>query len=109
MSADHDLPKPSRNPAEDALWADYEQRRAAGVRAGVAFEGTSPGALASRNALIEYYLPLCRTIAAGLYARRGGLEVEFLDYMQFATIGMIEAVERFDPALGNAFNTFATP
>lgn len=65
--------------------------------------------VATRNRLIERYLPLCRTVAATLYARRGGLELEFLDYMQFATLGLIEAIERFDPALGNTFATYATP
>jgi len=65
--------------------------------------------VATRNRLIERYLPLCRTIAATLFARRGGLELEFLDYMQFATLGLIEAIERFDPLLGNTFSTFATP
>jgi len=97
MSADSDLPPPSaRSPEEDALWTAYGKIRATGD-------------VSSRNKLIEFYLPLCRTIAATLYAKRGGLQVEFLDYMQFATIGLIEAVERFDPALGNQFTTYATP
>jgi RNA polymerase sigma factor for flagellar operon FliA len=62
----------------------------------------------TRNCLIERYLPLCRTVAGSVYAKRGGLEVEFLDYMQFATLGLIEAVQRFDPTLGASFATFAT-
>ncbi len=65
--------------------------------------------VATRNRLIERYLPLCRTVAATLYAKRGGLELEFFDFMQFATLGLIETIERFDPALGNTFATYATP
>jgi RNA polymerase sigma factor for flagellar operon FliA len=88
----------ARSPEEEALWAEYGSQR----------EGGNAG-IAARNRLIEFYLPLCRTIAATLYAKRGGLEVEFPDYMQFATLGLIEAVERFDPALGFVFATYATP
>ena len=84
----------SRDPSDEtALWAAMIERRD----------------IPSRNRLVEFYLPLCRTIAAMLYANRGGLEVEFLDYMQFATLGLIESVERFDPSLGYAFTTYATP
>ena len=62
----------------------------------------------TRNRLIEHYLPLCRTIAAMAYGRRGGLQVEFVDYMQCATLGMIDAVQRFDPDQGVSFASFAT-
>lgn len=64
--------------------------------------------LATRNRLIERYLPLCQTIAKATYAKRGGLEVEYLDYVQFATLGMIEAVQHFDPTMGVAFSVYAT-
>jgi RNA polymerase sigma factor for flagellar operon FliA len=91
MSSDSSPPQSASD--EGALWAALIDRRD----------------VASRNRVVEYYLPLCRTIAATLYGKRGGLEVDFLDYMQFATLGLIEAVERFDPSLGFAFTTFATP
>lgn len=64
---------------------------------------------ALRNRLVERHLGLCRRIARALYARRGGLATEFVDYMQLATLGLIEAVDRFDPARGSAFEAFATP
>ena len=87
-------PTPTMSEEEErAAWAQFVRERD----------------VATRNRLIERYLPLCRTVAATLYARRGGLELEFLDYMQFATLGLIEAIERFDPALGNTFPTYATP
>ena len=60
-----------------------------------------------RNELIEQHLPLARTVAASMYGRRGGLAVEFGDYLQFATLGLIEAVDRYDPELGVAFSSFA--
>lgn len=36
-------------------------------------------------------------------------EVPFEDLCQTARIGLIRAVEKFDPALGNAFSSFAVP
>jgi RNA polymerase sigma factor for flagellar operon FliA len=93
MSTADPTPLPADAIVESRLWERLVRERDA----------------ATRNALIEMHLPLCRTIAASLYARRGGLEVEFLDYMQLATLGLIEAVDRFDPALGFKFATFASP
>lgn len=90
--------------AADPPLADSD---AEGTRLWSAFAGAR--GVEARNRLVEHYLPLARTVAATLYARRGGLAVEFQDYLQLATLGLIEAVERFDPSLGHAFATFATP
>jgi RNA polymerase sigma factor for flagellar operon FliA len=64
--------------------------------------------LGLRNQLVEAHLELARTIAAMLYRHRGTLEVEFGDYLQFATLGLIEAVDRFDVGRGVAFASFAS-
>jgi RNA polymerase sigma factor for flagellar operon FliA len=61
-----------------------------------------------RRRLIERYLPLTRAVAASLYAARVADDAEFADYMQYATIGLIEAVDAFDWRRGVKFNTFAT-
>jgi len=61
-----------------------------------------------RNRLVEAHLPLARTIAATMYAARAGIVAEFGDYLQFATLGLIEAVDRFDPGRGVAFAGFAS-
>lgn len=58
-----------------------------------------------RDDLIESYLPLVRSIA-GRYAGRGE-SVE--DLVQVGAIGLIRSSERFDPARGVAFASFATP
>lgn len=66
----------------------------------------------ARNRLIEHYLPLARTIAATLYARRaaprrgGG---RLMDYMQLATLGLIESADRFDAGRGMPFEAYAAP
>lgn len=60
---------------------------------------------ALRNELIEEHLPLAHHIARR-FARRGEpLE----DLRQVALVGLLKAVERFDPARGVAFSSFATP
>ena len=55
-----------------------------------------------------FWLPLSRAIAAQLFGRRVADDAEFADYMQYATLGLIEAVDAFDYRRGVKFNTFAT-
>ncbi|HWE32537.1 MAG TPA: sigma-70 family RNA polymerase sigma factor [Solirubrobacteraceae bacterium] len=58
-----------------------------------------------RTKLIEQYLPLARKLARR-YAGRGEL---YEDLVQVASVGLIHAVDRFDPERGYAFSTFAVP
>jgi RNA polymerase sigma factor FliA len=46
-------------------------------------------------------------IAASLYSKRIAHDAEFADYMQYATLGLIEAVDSFDWRRGVRFDTFA--
>lgn len=82
------LPQPPHE--EPSLWA--------AARAGDAH---------ARGRLIETYLPFARIMAAKLYAARVDHDIEFEDYLQYATVGLIESVDRFDPAFGTLFKTFA--
>lgn len=68
--------------------------------------GADPSA---REQVIEFYLPFARIMAAKLYAKRTYIELEFSDYMQYASIGLMEAIDRFDPERGVKFETFAAP
>ncbi len=63
---------------------------------------------AARTRLISLHLPYARTIAAVLYGRRFNDEIEFGDYFQLASIGLLEALDRFDPDRGAQFRTFAS-
>jgi len=76
-------------PAEEArLWRAYKGR----------------GDGRSRARLIEAYQPLVFKVAMHLRLR----ETIVMDMIQEGTVGLIEAVERFDPARGVRFSTFAT-
>jgi len=60
---------------------------------------------AVREALVDRFLPLARHLARR-YAT-GGAERDDLD--QVASIGLLKAIERFDPSRGLAFTSFAVP
>jgi RNA polymerase sigma factor FliA len=62
---------------------------------------------AAREQLVIRYLPYARRIAARMYSRRGPLEVEFDEYYQLACVGMLDAMDRFDQAVGASFQTFS--
>ncbi len=63
---------------------------------------------AARLGLIEYYLETARIVAAKLYAHRPSGELEFADYMQYATVGLLEAIDKYDPTRNASFKTYAT-
>jgi RNA polymerase sigma-B factor len=75
--------------AERELWRRFEAQG----------DGTA------REALIARYLPLARGEARR--HQTGG--VAFEDLVQVANLGLIAAVDRFDPRRGVAFSTFAVP
>lgn len=66
------------------------------------------GDTGAREILIGHYLSYARALAAQMYGRRSIDEFEFDEYMQFATVGLLEAVDRYDATRGILFKTFAT-
>lgn len=65
------------------------------------------GDAAARARLIELYLPFARMLAAKAYAKRTHEEHDFADYYQHASVGLIDAVDRFNLAHGVKFETYA--
>jgi RNA polymerase sigma factor for flagellar operon FliA len=61
----------------------------------------------ARERLVAAYMGFARMLAAKVYARRTIEGMEFADYLQYATVGLIEAVDRFDPERGILFESFA--
>ena len=72
---------------EARLWTAYKAR----------------GSVRSRARLIEAYQPLVFKVAMQLHPE----DAIAMDMIQEGTVGLIEAVERFDPARGVRFSTFA--
>ena len=61
------------------------------------------GDCAATRLLVERHLPLVRCLASNY----GDLGLPFDDLVQEGSIGLLEAIERFDPNRGAAFSTFA--
>jgi RNA polymerase sigma-B factor len=82
-------PAPARTRADNRLLTRYKRH----------------GDAAAREELVERFLPLARQLA-----RRYGRPGEPIDDLfQVASVGLLKAIERFEPARGNAFSTFAVP
>ncbi len=60
---------------------------------------------ADRDALVRRYLPL----AGALAARYRHTSEPFDDLRQVASLGLLKAIDRYDPARGTAFSSFAVP
>ena len=59
----------------------------------------------ARDVLIERFLPLARKLAR----RYAASDEPYDDLVQVASLGLVKAVERFDPDRGFAFTSFAVP
>ena len=60
---------------------------------------------AAREALVERFLPLARQLARRY--QRAGEPLD--DLIQVSSLGLLKAIERFDPARETAFSSFAVP
>lgn len=72
---------------EEGLWKQYKEK----------------DLLEARQSLIEHYQPLVFREAM----KYGLQEAVTLDLIQEGTVGLMEAVERYDPSLGVAFSLYA--
>ncbi len=60
---------------------------------------------AAREQLVKRFLPLARQLARRYQRTNEPLD----DLMQVASVGLVKAIDRFDPDRGTAFSTFAVP
>ncbi len=81
----------ARQAAEAALWTHW-------------VTGKDRGA---RTKIILQYLPMARAIARDLMYKIGSDYLDYADLIQMATVGLINAVDRFDPRRLVPFRAFA--
>lgn len=62
---------------------------------------------AARHALIERYSKVAQNIAGHYFRNRTDDDVEYDDYLQYAMVGLIESVDRYDPDNEASFSTYA--
>jgi RNA polymerase sigma-B factor len=79
----------ARNLQERRLFARYRAR----------------GDQAARDELVARFLPLAASLAQRYH--RGAEPLD--DLVQVASLGLLKAIDRFDPARGTAFSSFAVP
>lgn len=63
--------------------------------------------MAARDALIAKYSPWSRMVARDVYVRVHALASAWPDCAQNALVGLLEAINRFDPSRGILFQTYA--
>ncbi len=84
--------KPATTAVTDALWRRYQCDRD----------------MEARARLLEQYLGLVHHAARELATRLPGA-MQFEDLLSAGTVGLVQALESFDPARGFAFSSFALP
>ncbi|MGD9170794.1 MAG: sigma-70 family RNA polymerase sigma factor [Candidatus Thiodiazotropha sp.] len=80
---------------------DKEQERKLWLATGQDNDNTA------RLMLIEHYAYLAKVNANHYYRNRPDDTVEYRDYLQYAMVGLLEAVHRYDPERGASFSTYA--
>ncbi|MFZ6044719.1 sigma-70 family RNA polymerase sigma factor [Pseudomonas sp. CR3202] len=88
-----DLQIASDADSEQSLWRDWLASKAAKVR----------------TRLFFFYSHWVRVVVAHLYSRYPHPLAEWNDYVNLASIGLLQAIDRFDPQLGNSFKAYAEP
>jgi len=80
----------------------------AGTATTALWERHAAGDPRARAELIRAYEPYARMHAARLFGRRVLHDLEFGDYLQYAQVGLLEAIDRYRLGEGAKFETFAS-
>ncbi|MFT4025390.1 MAG: sigma-70 family RNA polymerase sigma factor [Novosphingobium sp.] len=72
------------------------------------WEACRSGDLAAREALFSRYLPVARRIAWRFMRDEAATPREFGELLQLASVGLLEAIDRFKPELGVPFRYYCT-
>jgi RNA polymerase sigma-B factor len=91
--------------APRAYPADPESREARTRADRLLLQRAHAGDQLAREALVQRFLPLARQLARRY--QRGGEALD--DLIQVASLGLLKAIDRFDPTRETAFSSFAVP
>jgi RNA polymerase sigma-B factor len=98
-------PRPAPARRRSAHKPAVDQSAAALLRQLAALPTDHPRRDTIRGQAIEAWLPLARHLAQRFHGRGEPLD----DLTQIATVGLIKAIDRFDPEYGNDFAAYAVP
>jgi RNA polymerase sigma factor FliA len=73
------------------LWAEYQKDKSIEIR----------------NEIAERNLPFVKDVAYSVSQRISMIDFELNDLVSFGVIGLLQAIERYDPTSGNKFSSFA--
>jgi RNA polymerase sigma-B factor len=96
---------PSGAAAPRAYPADADSREARTRADRALLERAHRGDAQAREQLVQRFLPLARQLARRYH--RGGEPLD--DLIQVASLGLLKAIDRFDPTRTTAFSSFAVP
>lgn len=85
------LARPAAPAREEELWREWLQHRLP----------------AARSALFFFYAEWVRIVASTVFSRYPHPLAEWQDYVQFASQGVLKAIDRFDPAVQPNFKPYA--
>lgn len=63
----------------------------------------------TRGELIEHYMPVAKRFAAKVFGLRANAATSFEDCLQYARVGLIEAIDRYDMSRRVPFEAYAAP
>ncbi len=63
----------------------------------------------TRGELIEHYMPVAKRFAAKVFGLRANAATSFDDCLQYARVGLIEAIDRYDVSRRVPFEAYAAP
>jgi RNA polymerase sigma-B factor len=99
-------PAEAVEPDSEPRWSTRDRTRERELLVMIAeLPADDPRRLAARDEIVTMHLPLAAFLARRFRDRGESLD----DLTQVATIGLLKAVDRFEPERGLEFSTFATP
>lgn len=63
----------------------------------------------ARELIFQHYLAYAKRIATRMYSRHFHDGIDLNDFVQFACVGLLESIDRFDDSQGASFKTYCTP